>query len=106
MSNSTSSPLLLLLLVAIVLIPLFLQKRRTDKVKASLQALQAALTPGLPVVTTAGIHGVVESVDEVARTVELRIAPAVVCTLDLAAIIRVQGSRELGAAGLDKQSTD
>lgn len=90
----------LIIILLIFMVPMYLQKRRADKLKNSLNQLQSSLTPGLPVVTTAGLHATVDSVDEASNTVDLRIADGCVATFDLQAVIRVAGAEKMGIDGM------
>src|SRR3712207_8592815 len=49
-----------------------------SRVQAQAQAMQQSLTPGTPVMTTAGLHGTVAGLSD--TTVDLEIAPGVVVT--------------------------
>jgi len=66
-----------LLLVALV-IPMFLGRRRQQRAVAEASAFQDSLTVGERVMTTAGLHATLVSIDD--DTVELEIAPGVITT--------------------------
>ncbi|WP_127783214.1 preprotein translocase subunit YajC [Rhodococcus sp. X156] len=66
-----------LLLVALVL-PMFLGRRRQQKVLQEAQEFQDSLSVGDRIMTTAGLYATVVALDE--ETVELEIAPGVVTT--------------------------
>ncbi len=70
--------LLLPLLIVALVIPMFLGRRRQQKVMAETAAFQASLTTGERIMTTAGLHATVVDLDE--DTVELEIAPGVITT--------------------------
>lgn len=78
-------PFLLILLV-LLFIPSFLMMRRQRKQQGELQAMQASLTPGDRVVTSAGIHGRISALTD--TTVLLEVAPGVEITLERIAILR------------------
>ncbi|WJZ02823.1 preprotein translocase subunit YajC [Corynebacterium freiburgense] len=81
-----SQYLLLALLLVVFLVPSLLQLRRQQRLLAERRALQASVQTGDRVVTAAGVHGVVVTVRE--QEVDLELAPDVVTTWDLAAIVR------------------
>ncbi|NEK58486.1 preprotein translocase subunit YajC [Geodermatophilus sabuli] len=79
-------PLVLLALAFVLLI--VLPARQRKRVQAQAQAMQESLTPGTPVMTTAGLHGTVAGLGE--GTVDLEIAPGVVVTFARQAILEVR----------------
>ena len=79
-------PLLVLVLLFGLLI--VMPARQRKKVQANAAAMQAALTPGTPVMLTSGIHGTVASLGE--GTVDLEVAPGVVITVARPAILEVR----------------
>jgi preprotein translocase subunit YajC len=79
-------PLVLLALAFVLLI--VLPARQRKRVQAQAQAMQESLTPGSPVMTTAGLHGTVAGLGE--GTVDLEIAPGVVVTFARQAILEVR----------------
>lgn len=66
-----------LLLVALV-IPMFLTRRRQQRMMQETRAFQDSLTIGERIMTTAGLHATVVSLGE--DIVELEVAPGVVTT--------------------------
>jgi preprotein translocase subunit YajC len=62
--------------------------RQRKKIQEKQQALQESLTPGTPVMTTAGLHGTVAALGE--GTVDLEIAPGVVVTFARQAVLEVR----------------
>jgi preprotein translocase subunit YajC len=84
----------LLILVAAFFFLIVLPQRRR---MAAHQALMAALEIGDDVITTAGIHGTVRSLD--GDTVQLEIAPGVVVTLARGAIAQHLVATPLDPAG-------
>jgi preprotein translocase subunit YajC len=87
-------PLVLLALVFVVLI--VLPARQRKRVQAQAKAMQESLTPGTPVMTTAGLHGTVTGLGE--GTVDLEIAPGVVVTFARQAILEVRTPAVAGPA--------
>jgi preprotein translocase subunit YajC len=79
-------PLLILVLAFAVLI--VLPARQRKKAQQQQRAMQESLTPGTPVMTTAGLHGTVAALGE--GTVDLEIAPGVVVTFARQAILEVR----------------
>ncbi|QNG21341.1 preprotein translocase subunit YajC [Rhodococcus triatomae] len=70
--------LLFPLLILALLVPMFLGIRRQKKEMAKTAALQDSLQIGDRVVTTAGLYGIIEELED--DTVDLRIAPGVITT--------------------------
>jgi preprotein translocase subunit YajC len=79
-------PLVLLALAFVLLI--VLPARQRKRAQAHAQAMQESLTPGTPVMTTAGLHGTVVGLGD--TTVDLEIAPGVVVTFARQAILEVR----------------
>jgi preprotein translocase subunit YajC len=79
-------PLLVLVLLFGLLI--VLPARQRKKMQANAASMQAALTPGTPVMLTSGIHGTVAGLGE--GTVDLEIAPGVVVTVARPAVMEVR----------------
>lgn len=79
-------PLILLALAFVLLI--VLPARQRKRLAAQQQALQESLTPGTPVMTTAGLHGTVVALAE--GTVDLEVAPGVVVTFARQAVLEVR----------------
>ena len=79
-------PLLVLVLLFGLLI--VLPARQRKKVQANAASMQAALTPGTPVMLTSGIHGTVTGLGE--GTVDLEISPGVVITVARPAILELR----------------
>jgi len=78
-----------LLLLAVAAVALFvLPARQRKRMQAQQQTLRDSLAPGTPVMTTAGLHGVVVAKGE--GTVALEIAPGVVVTFAQQAILEVR----------------
>ncbi len=72
-----SGLILPLLLVALV-IPMFLGRRRQQRAVAEASAFQDSLVVGERVMTTAGLHATLVSIDD--DIVELEIAPGIITT--------------------------
>ncbi|MDO4687027.1 MAG: preprotein translocase subunit YajC [Corynebacterium sp.] len=83
-----SQYVLLALLFAVLLIPTLLQVRRQQRLLGERRQVQAELATGDRVVTVAGVHGNVVAVH--GNEVDLELAPGVVTTWDLAAIVKRQ----------------
>jgi preprotein translocase subunit YajC len=79
-------PLVLLALAFVLLI--VLPARARKRAQAQAQAMQESLTPGTPVMTTAGMHGTVVGLGQ--GTVDLEIAPGVVVTFARQAVLEVR----------------
>ena len=79
-------PLLVLVLLFGLLI--VMPARQRKKMQAKAAEMQAALTPGTPVMLTSGIHGTVAGLGE--GTVDLEISPGVVITVARPAIMEVR----------------
>jgi preprotein translocase subunit YajC len=79
-------PLVILVLAFVLLI--VVPARQRKKVQEQQRVLQESLTPGTPVMTTAGLHGTVTALGE--GTVDLEIAPGVVVTFARQAILEVR----------------
>lgn len=79
-------PLIVLVLAFVLLI--VVPARQRKKVQEQQRALQESLTPGTPVMTTAGLHGTVAALGE--GTVDLEVAPGVVVTFARQAILEVR----------------
>jgi preprotein translocase subunit YajC len=73
-----------------------LPARQRKRMQAQSQAMQASLTPGTPVMTTAGLHGTVVGLGD--ATVDLEIAPGVVVTFARQAILEVRQPAVAGPA--------
>jgi preprotein translocase subunit YajC len=87
-------PLVLLALAFVLLI--VLPARQRKRVQAQAQAMQASLTPGTPVMTTAGLHGTVVGLGD--ATVDLEIASGVVVTFARQAVLEVRKPAVAGPA--------
>ena len=79
-------PLVIRVLAFVLLIVVPARQRR--KIQEQQRALQDSLTPGTPVLTTAGLHGTVTALGE--GTVDLEVAPGVVLTFARQAILEVR----------------
>ena len=79
-------PLVILVLAFVLLI--VLPARQRKKIQEQQRTLQESLTPGTPVMTTAGLHGTVAALGE--GTVDLQIAPGVVITVARPAVMEVR----------------
>ena len=79
-------PLVILVLAFVLLI--VLPARQRKKIQEQQRTLQESLTPGTPVMTTAGLHGTVAGLGE--KTVDLEVAPGVVVTFARQAILEVR----------------
>ena len=88
-------PLLVLVLLFGLLIVLPARQRKTMQAKAA--AMQAALTPGTPVMLTSGIHGTVAALG--ADTVDLEVSPGVVITVARPAVLEVRKPTDAGTTG-------
>ncbi|SNS49139.1 preprotein translocase subunit YajC [Geodermatophilus pulveris] len=87
-------PLVILVLAFVLLIVLPARQRR--KLQEQQRALQESLTPGTPVMTTAGLHGTVAALGE--GTVDLEVAPGVVVTFARQAILEIRRPAAPGPA--------
>ena len=84
--------LVLVLLFGLLIV---LPARQRKKMQANAASMQAALTPGTPVMLTSGIHGTVAALGE--DTVDLEVAPGVVVTVARPAVLEVR--KPAGATG-------
>lgn len=73
---------MILMMVAIFAIMYFFMIRPQQKRQKEIQKFQNQLTEGTQVVTGGGIYGTVKSVDLARNTVDVKIAPNVVVTVD------------------------
>ena len=87
-------PLVILVLAFVLLIVLPARQRR--RLREQQRTLQESLTPGTPVMTTAGLHGTVAALGE--GTVDLEIAPGVVVTFARQAVLEVRKPAVAGPA--------
>ena len=87
-------PLVILVLAFVLLI--VLPARQRKKLQEQQRTLQESLTPGTPVMTTAGLHGTVVALGE--GTVDLEIAPGVVVTFARQAILEIRKPAVAGPA--------
>lgn len=87
-------PLIVLVLAFVLLVVVPARQRR--RAQEQQRALQESLTPGTPVMTTAGLHGTVAGLGE--GTVDLEIAPGVVVTFARQAVLEVRTPAAGGAA--------
>ena len=90
-------PLVILVLAFVLLI--VLPARQRKKLQEQQRTLQESLTPGTPVMTTAGLHGTVVALGE--GTVDLEIAPGVVVTFARQAVLEVRKPAVAGPAADD-----
>lgn len=79
--------LILLFLLVLLALPTILMNKRQRAKMAEIQSLQDALQPGDRIVTTAGLHADVISLD--GDLVELEIAPGIVTTWEKMSVVRV-----------------
>ena len=77
-----------LIMVAVLVFLIILPARQRKKIQDRQTEMQNSLTPGTPVMTTAGLHGTVTGFGE--KTVDLEIAPGVVVTFARQAILEVR----------------
>ena len=77
-----------LIMVAVLVFLIILPARQRKKIQDRQAEMQNSLTPGTPVMTTAGLHGTVTGLGE--KTVDLEIAPGVVVTFARQAILEVR----------------
>ena len=87
-------PLVILVLAFVLLI--VVPARQRKKVQEQQRVLQESLTPGTPVMTTAGLHGTVAALGE--GTVDLEIAPGVVVTFARQAVLEIRTPAVAGPA--------
>ncbi|MBV7281013.1 MULTISPECIES: preprotein translocase subunit YajC [unclassified Corynebacterium] len=80
------STLFLLIILALFLLPAFLQMRTQRKRLNEIRQVQESLRPGDRVVTSAGLYATVRDRSE--NTVDLEIAEGVVSTFELIAVVR------------------
>ncbi len=77
-----------LIMIAVLVFLIVLPARQRKKVQDRQTEMQNSLTPGTPVMTTAGLHGTVTGLGE--KTVDLEISPGVVVTFARQAILEVR----------------
>ncbi len=82
----TMSTVFLLIILALFLLPAFLQMRTQRKRLNEIRKVQESLRPGDRVVTSAGLYATVRDRSE--NTVDLEIAAGVVSTFELIAVVR------------------
>ena len=87
-------PLVVLVLAFVLLI--VVPARQRKKVQEQQRVLQESLTPGTPVMTTAGLHATVAALGE--GTVDLEIAPGVVVTFARQAVLEIRTPAVAGPA--------
>ncbi len=87
-------PLVILVLAFVLLI--VVPARQRKKIQEKQRVLQESLTPGTPVMTTAGLHGTVAALGE--GTVDLEIAPGVVVTFARQAVLEIRQPAVTGPA--------
>lgn len=85
--------LLAVAFVALIILP----GRQRKKQAAQAQAMQESLTPGTPVMTTAGIHGKVAGLGD--TTVDIEVSPGTVITFERRAIMQVRPAAGPAAPG-------
>ena len=79
-----------LIMIAVLVFLIILPARQRKKMQDRQTEMQNSLTPGTPVMTTAGLHGPVTGLGE--KTVDLEVAPGVVVTFARQAILEVRTS--------------
>ncbi|HVF03724.1 MAG TPA: preprotein translocase subunit YajC [Frankiaceae bacterium] len=89
----------LVLLLPLVLAFYFVGIRPGRKRMQQLREVQAGLTPGREVITTAGLYGTVTGVDEADGTFTLEIAPGVEAKFARGAIMKLVEETEPAPAG-------
>ncbi|MGB3771700.1 MAG: preprotein translocase subunit YajC [Rhodococcus sp. (in: high G+C Gram-positive bacteria)] len=89
--------LLFPLLVLALLVPMFLGMRRQKRELAKTAELQDSLTVGDRVLTTSGLHGLVDGVTE--TTVDLEIAPGIITTWSRAVVREILADEDETAEG-------
>jgi preprotein translocase subunit YajC len=94
-------PLLVLVLLFGLLI--VLPARQRKKMQANAASMQAALTPGTPVMLTSGIHGTVAALG--ADTVDLEVSPGVVITVARPAVLEVRKPTDAATTGGSSAAT-
>jgi preprotein translocase subunit YajC len=94
-------PLLVLVLLFGLLI--VLPARQRKKMQANAASMQAALTPGTPVMLTSGIHGTVAALGT--DTVDLEVSPGVVITVARPAVLEVRKPTDAAATGGSSAAT-
>ena len=77
-----------LIMIAVLVFLIILPARQRKKMQDRQTEMQNSLTPGTPVMTTAGLHGTVTGLGE--KTVDLEVAPGVVVTFARQAILEVR----------------
>ena len=77
-----------LIMIAVLVFLIILPARQRKKMQDRQTEMQNSLTPGTPVMTTAGLHGTVTGLGE--KTVALEISPGVVVTFARQAILEVR----------------
>lgn len=76
----------IVVIFALLFIPSILMMRRQRRQQSEVASMQASLQPGHAVVTSAGMHGTIDSLTE--TTVDVELAPGVVVTMEKVAIMR------------------
>jgi preprotein translocase subunit YajC len=79
-----------MLVVLVVLV--FFVFRNNRKRKAQTEELQSKMVPGARVMTSFGLYGTVQSIDDAAATAELEIAPGTVITVHKQTLAKVVSS--------------
>ncbi|MGW5269030.1 preprotein translocase subunit YajC [Rhodococcus sp. NPDC003994] len=100
--------LLFPLLILALLVPMFMGIRRQKKEMAKVSELQQSLSVGDRVITTAGLHGLVDDLTD--DTVDLEIAPGIITTWSRVVVREVVADEDetdelAETAGIDHDET-
>ncbi|WPF65200.1 MULTISPECIES: preprotein translocase subunit YajC [unclassified Corynebacterium] len=91
-------------LLMVFLVPQMLLISKQRKRQQEIMNTQRSLTPGTRVVTASGVHGTVRAVQ--GDVVELELAPGMVTTWELLAVVRNLDEEQVAAAQADSQVTE
>lgn len=87
---------LMLGMIVVLIILVFFMWRNSRKRRADAEKLTQSMVPGAEVMTNFGLFGKIESLDSVANTAELEIAPGVVIKVHRQTLVRVVDSSAAG----------
>ncbi len=86
-------------MIAVLVVLVFFMWRNSRKRKADQQKLADTMVPGAEVMTNFGLYGKIASLDSVANTAELEIAPGTVIKVHRQTLVRVVDPATPGAPG-------
>ena len=90
---------LMLGMIVVLIILVFFMWRNSRKRRAEAEKLTHSMVPGAEVMTNFGLFGRIESLDSVANTAELEIAPGVVIKVHRQTLVRVVDAATPGEPG-------